>query len=43
VNIVKQQNASTFFLQPAHRAAHDLARADALPVVPDDIGAPGHQ
>src|SRR4030095_2423338 len=37
VNIVKQQNASTFFLQPAHRAAHGLARGGELPVVPDAI------
>lgn len=44
VDVVQQQDATAFGLQPLQRPLHDGLRADVPePVVGDHVRAPGHQ
>ena len=43
LDVVQQHHAFALFVEPRDRAPHHLGRADVLPVVGDDVGAPGRE
>jgi len=43
LDVVQQHDAFALFIEPGDRAPDHFEGVDVLPVVGDDVGAPGHQ